>query len=194
MSTLTRIDWLAILSASWTSPASAASDFLDRLCLGSFLNSFLDFRRSRGLGDRRGGCDLFGDGGRRGLGRGFGLGLTEGAFEVVERDFAGTQWALQHLVDQCALGNFRRHRGLHRRCGHNGRGFGYFLGMAATFGHRMQLLDQIFVGTFGFGFGCLEACQDFLDAIDGGQDQRHGFGLDRHAVAEFTHQRLAGMR
>ena len=26
-----------------------------------------------------------------------------------------------------------------------------------------------------------------------GQDQRHGFGLDRHAVAEFAHQRLAGM-
>ena len=26
-----------------------------------------------------------------------------------------------------------------------------------------------------------------------GQDQRHGLGLDRHAVAEFAHQGLAGM-
>ena len=126
-------------------------------------------------------------------GRGFGLGLAEGAFEVVERDFAGTQRAFQHLLDQRALGNFRRHRGLHRRCGDHGRGFGCCLGMAATFGHRMQLLDQIFVGALGLGLGGLEACQDFLDAVDRGQDQRHGFGLDRHAVAEFAHQGLAGM-
>ena len=156
---------------------------------GGFCLCFL-CRRRRGF--RRG---LFGDGGRRGLGRGFGLGLAEGAFEVVERDFAGTQRAFQHLVHQRALGDFRGHRGRNRRCGHHGRGrgFDYFLGMAAAFGHRMQLLDQVFVGALGLGLGRLEAGEDLLDAIDGGQDQRHGFGLDRHAVAEFAHQRLAGM-
>ena len=58
----------------------------------------------------------------------------------------------------------------------------------------MQFLDQVFVGAFGLGLGRFKAGEDFLDAVDRGQDQRHGFGLDRHAVAEFTHQRLAGMR
>ena len=65
--------------------------------------------------------------------------------------------------------------------------------MAATFGHRMQLLDQIFVGAFGLGLGRFEARQNLFNAVDRGQDQRHGFGLDRHAVAEFAHQRLAGV-
>ena len=36
--------------------------------------------------------------------------------------------------------------------------------------------------------------ENFLDAVDAGQDQRHRFGRDRHAVAEFAHQGLAGMR
>ena len=186
MSTLTRIDWLAILSASWTSVASATAALRAGFALASFAAGWRSggFRRWRGL---------LGDGGRRGFGRSFGLGLAEGAFEVVERDFAGTQRALQHLIDQCALGNFRRGRGLHRRCGHHGRGFGHFLGMTATFGHRMQLLDQIFVGAFGLGLGRFEARQNLFDAVDRGQDQRHGFGLDRHAVAEFAHQRLAGV-
>ena len=61
------------------------------------------------------------------------------------------------------------------------------------FGHRVQLLDQVFVGALGLGLGGFEAGQDFLDAVDRGQDQRHGLGVDRHAVAEFAHQRLAGM-
>ena len=64
---------------------------LGRLCLGGFLDGFLGFRRGRLGGGRRRG--LLGDRGRRGLGRGrgFSLGLAEGALEVVERDFAGTQ-------------------------------------------------------------------------------------------------------
>ena len=49
------------------------------------------------------------------------------------------------------------------------------------------------VGALGLGLGGLEARQNFFDAVDRGQDQRHGFGLDRHAVAEFAHQGLAGM-
>ena len=82
-------------------------------------------------------------------------------------------------------------RGLHRRGGDHGDRLG--LGMVAAFGHRMQLLDQVFVGALGLGLGGLEAGQNLLNAVDRGQDQRHGFGLDRHAVAEFAHQRLAGM-
>ena len=39
----------------------------------------------------------------------------------------------------------------------------------------------------------LEAGEDLLDAVNRRQDQRHGIGLDRHAVAEFAHHRLAGM-
>ena len=65
--------------------------------------------------------------------------------------------------------------------------------MVAAFGHRVQLLDQVFVGALGLGLGGLEARQNLLDAVDAAQDQRHGLGLDRHAVAEFAHQRLAGM-
>ena len=65
--------------------------------------------------------------------------------------------------------------------------------MLGAFGHRMQLLDQVFVGALGLGLGGLEAGQNLFDAVDRGQDQRHGLGLDRHAVAEFAHQGLAGM-
>ena len=65
--------------------------------------------------------------------------------------------------------------------------------MLGAFGHRMQLLDQVFVGALGLGLGGFKAGEDFLDAVDRGQDQRHGLGLDRHAVAELAHQGLAGM-
>ena len=133
---------------------------------------------------------------RRGR-RDFGRGLAEGALEFVERHFAGTQLALQHLLHQralrvvagctggaattgaaaaaCAAAARRRH------CRH------------AALDHLVQLDDQILVGAFGLGFGRFQARQNFLDAVDGGQDQRHRLGGDRHAVAEFAHQRLAGM-
>ena len=62
-----------------------------------------------------------------------------------------------------------------------------------AFGHLVQLLDQVFVGAFGLGLGGFEAGEDFLDAVDRGQDQRHSTGRHRHAVAEFAHQGLAGM-
>ena len=65
--------------------------------------------------------------------------------------------------------------------------------MAAAFDHLLKLVDQVLVGALGLGLGGFQAGEDFLDAVDGGQDQRHGFGGDRHAVAEFAHQRLAGM-
>jgi len=55
------------------------------------------------------------------------------------------------------------------------------------------LADQVVVVAFGLGFGRFEAREDLLDPIEAGEDQRHGLGLDRHAVAEFAHQGLAGM-
>ncbi len=74
-----------------------------------------------------------------------------------------------------------------------GGGFSDRLRMGCAFGHLMQLLDQVFVGAFGLGLGGFEAGEDFLDAVDGREDQRHGAGRHRHAVAEFAHQGLAGM-
>ena len=99
VSTLTRIDWLAILSASWTSAVGRDGHLLARLGLG-----FLGGRRLGGRGFRLGaaGCSgRFGDG--RGRARCFDRGLAEGALEIVERDFAGTQRTFQHLLHQSAL-------------------------------------------------------------------------------------------
>ncbi len=58
----------------------------------------------------------------------------------------------------------------------------------------MKLDDQILIGAFRLRLGCLQPGQNFLDAVDAGEDQRDGFGLDRHAVTEFAHQGFAGMR
>ena len=156
---------------------------------------FFDSARFRGRFRHRrggGGCDL---GDRRGCGRrDFDRGLAEGAFEVVERDFAGTQRTFQHLVDQRAgCAGHGRSRGRcrgNRGGGDDGDRCGF--GMLA-FGHLVQFLDQVFVGAFGFGLGGLEAGEDFLDAVDRGQDQRHRTRRHRHAVAEFAHQGLAGV-
>ena len=59
--------------------------------------------------------------------------------------------------------------------------------------HSASWIDQILIGALGLGLGGLESRENFLDAVDAGKDQRDGFGGDRHAVAEFAHQRLAGM-
>ena len=158
VSTLTRIDWLAILSASWTSVVDGRG-LLGRLCLG-FLCGRL------GAGAASGAGAALATGRRRG--RGFGLGLAEGALEVVERDFAGTQagapapastsvpCVIAGCTGGCGDDGDRRGRGLSRG----------FRRMVAAFGHRMQLLDQIFVGALGLGLGGLEAGEDFLDAVD----------------------------
>ena len=70
--------------------------------LGFFLGGVLPgpARERCGLGDGRG--------------RDFDFGFAEGAFEIVERDFAGTQRAFQHLLHQRALCNGRG-------CGRNRR-------------------------------------------------------------------------
>ncbi len=129
--------------------------------------------------------------GRRDLGRG----LAERALQFVQRHFAGAQFALQGLRHQRARdgrgGRRRRHsrggRGrlrLGRRSRHRGH---------AALDHVVELHDQIFVGAFRLGFGGFQSAEDFLDAVDAGQDQTHRVAGDRHAVAEFAHQGLAGM-
>ena len=59
--------------------------------------------------------------------------------------------------------------------------------------HVVQLDDEVLVAAFRLVLGGFKSCEDFLDAVDRGQDQRDGARGDRHAVAEFAHQRLAGM-
>ena len=44
------------------------------------------------------------------------------------------------------------------------------------------------------GLVALEGGEDLLDAVDGGEDERHGLVGDRRAVAELAHQGLGGMR
>ena len=58
----------------------------------------------------------------------------------------------------------------------------------------MQRIDQIGIAAFGLGLRRFKPGENFLDAVDRAQDQRHGLAGHRHAVAEFAHQRLGGMR
>ena len=58
----------------------------------------------------------------------------------------------------------------------------------------MKLDDQILIVALRFRLGGFEAGEDFLDAVDAGEDQADRLPRDRHAVAEFAHQGLAGMR
>ena len=59
--------------------------------------------------------------------------------------------------------------------------------------HLMQFDDQIFIGAGRLGFGRLQPSENFLDAVDARQNQADRLPRHRHAVTEFTHQRLAGM-
>jgi hypothetical protein len=59
--------------------------------------------------------------------------------------------------------------------------------------HLLERTDQIAVGAFRLGFGRFKLAENFLDAVDGAQDQRNGAAGHRHAVAKFTHQRLGRM-
>ena len=63
----------------------------------------------------------------------------------------------------------------------------------AALDHLLKLDDQILIGAIRLGLGGLKSCENFLDAVDAGENQRDRFGRDRHAVAEFAHQGLAGM-
>ncbi len=160
-------------------------DILGRRLAGRLLRNISGgLGRSRSLRDRcgRGRSDL-------------GCGLAEGALELVERDLARTQRPLQRLHHQRAFSHCRLHR---RRLDDGHFFFSNRLARRhrghATLDHGFQLIDQVAVVAVGLGFGGFEAGQNLLDAVDRGQDQRHGFGSHRHAVTEFAHQGLAGMR
>ncbi len=58
----------------------------------------------------------------------------------------------------------------------------------------MQFDDQVLIGAFRLGLGRFQPGENFLDAVDAGQNQADRFTRDRHAVTELAHQRLAGMR
>ncbi|MGY4343315.1 hypothetical protein ACVWW3_008221 [Bradyrhizobium sp. LM2.9] len=175
------------------------------LCLGVLgvlrraLGSFLGHRRRRLSGRRGRGRGLYFSFGNGRGGRGFDRGLAEGALELVERHFAQTQRPLQGLVGQRTGGRrgfngdrcFRHQR---RRFGHGSSSDTCGHRRHAVLDHRFQLVDQVAVGALGLGFGRLEPGEDFLDAVDRGQDHRHRLPGHRHAVTEFAHQRLAGMR
>ncbi len=57
----------------------------------------------------------------------------------------------------------------------------------------MQCIDQIGIGSLRLSPARFELAQDILDAIDRGQDERHGLAGHRHAVAKLAHQRLRRM-
>ena len=58
----------------------------------------------------------------------------------------------------------------------------------------LQIGNQIVVGAFRLALLAFEGFENFLDAIDGGKDERDGVVGRRHAVAKLAHQRLGGMR
>ena len=114
VSTLTRIDWLAILSASWTSASTGDGGLLGRLCLG-FLGG--SWRRGARLPAR---ARLLGDGGR---GAGWAARLrsrsrgrrARGRRARLRRDAADVPAPAPPACPWQLPG----HRGLHRRCGHD---------------------------------------------------------------------------
>ena len=139
VSTLTRIDWLAILASA------ALGDVTGRLLQTGFAGA--------------------------GPGR-----FAKRPIEFVERRLARLQRPLQHLIDQRARGLRRRRR---RRPAPS---------------HRVELADQIVVGSVRLALLLFERVENVLDAVEGRKDQRDRVLRDRQAVAEFAHQDLGGMR
>ena len=170
VSTLTRIDWLAILSASWTSGSSATAAFRAGFALASLTASLT----ASGCGGGRG---RLGGGGRGAacLATGAGAGLGAGAASVSVsrkarsrsssetspgRSGRSSTWSISVPCTSMprAAPAVRRRRERARppaRPPHGG-----------AFGHRVQLLDQVFVGALGLGLGGFKAGEDFLDAVD----------------------------
>ena len=156
VSTLTRIDWLAILSASWTS-ALGGGGLAGRLGLG-FLDGFLGGFR-RGL-----------PGAAAGAAAGAGATSVSVSRKARSRSSSETSpgrsgrsstWSTSVPL---ATASAARAAPAARRRRERGARLGF--GMRAAFGHRMQLLDQVFVGALGLGLGRFEAGEDLLDAVD----------------------------
>ena len=124
---------------------------------------------------RRGLCGRFfrKAGRRNGSFGGFGDGrldrrFAEGACELLERRLS------------------RRCRRL--RLGRAGGGHG------DAFDQLMQPGDEIVVDAVRLALVAFERLEDFLDAVDGGENERHRLAECRQAVAEPAHKRLGGMR
>ena len=68
--------------------------------------------------------------------------------------------------------------------------------MAAAVARPVDADDRSDPGSEPSGSACVASscAQDFLDAIDGGENQRHGLAGHRHAVAKLAHQRFGRMR
>ena len=61
-------------------------------------------------------------------------------------------------------------------------------------GEAIELADKIDVVARRFLFAQLDRVEDGFDAIDGGKNERDGFGRNRKPVAESPHHALGGMR
>ena len=89
VSTLTRIDWLATLSASWTSSAATAGLLAAGLAAAGFGSFAAGFGFAGAAAAAR--PAAAGAAGAAGAGADLGRGLAEGALQFVQRHFAGTQ-------------------------------------------------------------------------------------------------------
>ncbi len=117
-------------------------------------------------------------------GRCLDAGFAERTLQIVQAVLAGTQRTLQHLIDELAE-CFRRVGSccLRLRFG----GFGQCARQA------LQLIDQIEVIAFRLALFALDGRENFLDAVDGLQDQRDRVRRGGGAVAELAHDVLGRM-
>ena len=127
VSTLTRIDWLAILSASWTSAASATAAFRAGFALASAAAL-----TARGAASGAGGVWRR----RRGLGR-FGA-VSRNARSSSSSETSPGRSGRSSICVTSVPWRLPGSSRAHRRCGHHGAA-STGIGMAAAFGHRMQL-------------------------------------------------------
>ena len=95
--------------------------------------------------------------------------VAERALEFIERDFTGPQHARR--LDGLLLG-----------------------GGQSAFGDAFQIGDQVGIGAVRLALVALERFENFLDAVDGGENDRHGVVGGRQSVAEFPHHRFGGVR
>ena len=60
--------------------------------------------------------------------------------------------------------------------------------------HAAKPVDEIGVVALGLALQSFDPVEDRLDAVERRENERHGVGGDRHAVAELAHQRFGGVR
>src|SRR5712672_2792078 len=163
VSTLTRIDWLAILSASSTSTSTtdlAAAGFFKAATTGA--------------------VSCAGAGGAAGASGG----ATSVAVSRNARSSSSSDTSPGRSSRSSVCGG-----GQHLLL--DGNRFGGC--RERLHAQLDQWIDQVLIGAFRFCFGGLKPSENFLDAIDAAQDQRDRIGGHRHSVAKFAHQGFAGM-